>query len=316
MLVGVTVDRRWHFSIGSSAARSRRTTRSSITSDRPPASRCSASTRCPRPRTARGRADAAAAARRAGLGYVAPIIADHLRDPDDRLFLVSPDHRGVSGRRRLVHGREGEPRPALGLLAGAALALDYILNVAVGISAGVGALVSAIPSLLAAHARAVPRDPRADHARQPARPQGVGAVVHGADVRVRRRARARDRRRARQGDRQRRRTRAGRRAAGAARAVEAAGAWLLLRAFASGCTAMTGVEAVTNAVPIFRKPAVPLAQRTLTAIIAILIVLLAGIAYLCRAYGIARDRARRRRLPERAVDADRRRVRPRRRSTT
>ncbi len=34
------------------------------------------------------------------------------------------------------------------LLAGAALALDYILNVAVGISAGVGALVSAFPSLL------------------------------------------------------------------------------------------------------------------------------------------------------------------------
>src|ERR1700733_13010521 len=34
------------------------------------------------------------------------------------------------------------------LLAGAALAVDYILNVAVGISAGVGALVSAVPSLL------------------------------------------------------------------------------------------------------------------------------------------------------------------------
>src|SRR5437773_1671921 len=34
------------------------------------------------------------------------------------------------------------------LLAGAALALDYVLNVAVGISAGVGALVSAIPALL------------------------------------------------------------------------------------------------------------------------------------------------------------------------
>ncbi len=70
-------------------------------------------------------------------------------------------------------------------------------------------------------------------------------------------------------------------------AVEAAGAWLLLKAFASGCTAMTGVEAVSNAVPIFRKPTVALAQRTLTAIIAILIVLLAGIAYLCSAYGIA-----------------------------
>jgi amino acid transporter len=35
----------------------------------------------------------------------------------------------------------------LGLLAGAALIVDYILNVAVGISSGVGALVSALPGL-------------------------------------------------------------------------------------------------------------------------------------------------------------------------
>ena len=34
-----------------------------------------------------------------------------------------------------------------GLLAAAALLLDYVLNVAVGISAGIGALVSAVPSL-------------------------------------------------------------------------------------------------------------------------------------------------------------------------
>ena len=38
--------------------------------------------------------------------------------------------------------------PKFGLVAGAALALDYILNAAVGISAGVGALVSAVPVLL------------------------------------------------------------------------------------------------------------------------------------------------------------------------
>ena len=63
--------------------------------------------------------------------------------------------------------------------------------------------------------------------------------------------------------------------------------WLLLRAFASGCTAMTGVEAVSNGVTIFAKPVVGNAQRTLTAIVVILLVLLAGIAYLCRAYGIA-----------------------------
>src|SRR5260370_25978286 len=41
--------------------------------------------------------------------------------------------------------------------------------------------------------------------------------------------------------------------------------WLLLKAFSSGCTAMTGVEAVSNGVKAFREPAVKTAQRTLTA---------------------------------------------------
>ena len=59
-----------------------------------------------------------------------------------------------------------------------------------------------------------------------------------------------------------------------------------MRSFASGCTAMTGVEAVSNGVTAFREPAVSHARRTLTAIIALLGVMLAGIAYLCSAYGI------------------------------
>lgn len=62
--------------------------------------------------------------------------------------------------------------------------------------------------------------------------------------------------------------------------------WLLLKVFASGCTAMTGVEAVSNGTKAFREPVVGNARRTLTIIIALLIVLLAGIAYLVRAYGI------------------------------
>ncbi|MGC2704616.1 MAG: amino acid permease, partial [Candidatus Acidiferrales bacterium] len=69
--------------------------------------------------------------------------------------------------------------------------------------------------------------------------------------------------------------------------VAAAGAWLLLQSFASGCTAMTGVEAVSNGVRAFREPKAQTAQRTLTAIIALLILMLGGIAYLVRAYGIA-----------------------------
>jgi amino acid transporter len=70
-------------------------------------------------------------------------------------------------------------------------------------------------------------------------------------------------------------------------AAEALGAWLLLRAFASGCTAMTGVEAVSNGVMAFREPPAKNARLTLTIIIGILIVMLAGIAFLARAYGIA-----------------------------
>jgi len=70
-------------------------------------------------------------------------------------------------------------------------------------------------------------------------------------------------------------------------AISAVSMWLLVKAFSSGCTAMTGVEAVSNGVQAFREPRVKNARATLTTIIAILILLLAGIAYLCRAYGIA-----------------------------
>jgi hypothetical protein len=69
--------------------------------------------------------------------------------------------------------------------------------------------------------------------------------------------------------------------------TEAASLWLLLKVFASGCTALTGVEAVSNGVKAFREPAVKNAQRTLTVIIFFLAILLAGISYLVKTYGIA-----------------------------
>ncbi|MBV9106753.1 MAG: APC family permease [Verrucomicrobia bacterium] len=62
--------------------------------------------------------------------------------------------------------------------------------------------------------------------------------------------------------------------------------WLFLKAFAAGCTAMTGVEAVSNGVQAFKEPVVDSARRTLTLIVAILILLLLGIAYLVSAYRI------------------------------
>jgi amino acid transporter len=174
-----------------------------------------------------------------------------------------------------------------GLLAAAALLLDYVLVVAVGISAGVGALVSAAPSLqphtlglcLAILTFIVFVNLRG------VRDSGLAFVVPtylfvGCLFAVI--------------------------AVGVARvwmsgshptpivppppvpaATAGASLWLLLRAFASGCTAMTGVEAVSNGVTAFRDPAVVNARRTLSAIIGILIVLLAGVAYLSRAYHIA-----------------------------
>jgi amino acid transporter len=64
------------------------------------------------------------------------------------------------------------------------------------------------------------------------------------------------------------------------------GIWMLMKAFASGCAAMTGVEAVSNGVMAFGEPRVKRAQRTLTIIIGILMVLLFGIAYLAKTYQV------------------------------
>src|ERR1700689_4930996 len=58
--------------------------------------------------------------------------------------------------------------------------------------------------------------------------------------------------------------------------------WLLLKVFSSGCTAMTGVEAVSNGVMAFRDDTRRNAKITLTIIIVLLSILLLGIALLCR----------------------------------
>jgi len=62
--------------------------------------------------------------------------------------------------------------------------------------------------------------------------------------------------------------------------------FLLLKAFSNGCAAMTGVEAVSNGVTAFKEPRSENASRTLTVIIAILIVLLFGLSYVARAYHV------------------------------
>ncbi len=172
------------------------------------------------------------------------------------------------------------------LLAAAALMVDYVLNVAVGISAGIGALTSAAPSLhpytlplcLAVLALITLANLRGlqDAGRFFAVPTYLFVACLGAVLAI-----------------------------GIFKAVAADGhpqpvvppphvpaatagvtLWLLIRAFAAGCTAMTGVEAVSNGVDAFKPPVVKRAHLTLTAIVAILGVLLVGIAYLAPAYGV------------------------------
>lgn len=67
--------------------------------------------------------------------------------------------------------------------------------------------------------------------------------------------------------------------------VGALGALVILRAFASGCAALTGVEAISDGVPAFRKPEYVNARKTLTVMITILAITFAGITFLAHQYG-------------------------------
>lgn len=174
-----------------------------------------------------------------------------------------------------------------GLLAAASLMVDYVLTAAVGISAGVGALISALPALqehTLALCLVILIVVTLVNLRGVSEAGGIflvptylfifcllAMIVLGVIKTL---------------------------AAGGhpvpvvapprlGRATEALGIWLLVRAFASGCTAMTGVEAVSNGVTAFKEPASVTARFALTVVIGILTVMLAGIAFLCRAYGVA-----------------------------
>jgi len=66
---------------------------------------------------------------------------------------------------------------------------------------------------------------------------------------------------------------------------------LLLTAFANGCTAMTGVEAVSNGVPAFRPPEAKNASATLIAMASLAIVMFVGITMLAHAYKVVPNAA-------------------------
>jgi amino acid transporter len=68
--------------------------------------------------------------------------------------------------------------------------------------------------------------------------------------------------------------------------VESLGIVLLLKAFASGCSAVTGVEAISNGVPAFRQPRIRTAQRTEISLGVLLAVMLVGISALISAHDV------------------------------
>ena len=172
-----------------------------------------------------------------------------------------------------------------GLLAASALLIDYSLDAAVGISAGIGALTSALPSL---HPHVLMLCLIALVLLTLVNLRGVGetgavflvptylflacmsiALTVGIWKSIA----------------------AGGQptpivAAPLAHAGSVFSLWLLLKAYASGCTALTGVEAVSNGVAAFRDDRAKNAQRTLGIVILSLGVMLAGIAYLAKVYKI------------------------------
>ncbi|HEX3880823.1 MAG TPA: APC family permease [Bryobacteraceae bacterium] len=174
-----------------------------------------------------------------------------------------------------------------GVLAAAALMIDYVLTAAVGVAAGVGAAVSAIPSLepqtltLCLGILGLITIVNLRGTRESSGAffvptylfvacmiamigvglwKSIAAGGHPAPVLTAHHH--------------------------VLAATESVGIWLLLRAFSSGCTAMTGVEAVSNGVTAFRDPREKTAQITLASMAGILIVMLAGVAALCRFYRV------------------------------
>jgi amino acid transporter len=170
-----------------------------------------------------------------------------------------------------------------GLVAGAALLIDYVLTVAVSVAAGVAALTSAVPFLFryrvplcvlavvvvsVANLRGLRESGKLFAAPTYLFIGSLGAlVVYGS---------------------------AGamfdfipeRPYQGHPPGLEGVGLFLILRAFASGCTALTGVEAVSDGVPAFKPPEAHNARVVLTWLGVILIALFLGITFLSYDFGI------------------------------
>jgi amino acid transporter len=166
------------------------------------------------------------------------------------------------------------------LIAAASLIVDYVLNAAVGVSAGIAALTSAFPALLGATvwlclaALAVITGLNLWGVSESAKVFTVptvlfilsmAAVIGGGLIRSHP-AVPLDH--------------------SVPSATETVGILLLLRAFASGCSALTGVEAIANAVPEFRNPRARRAQHTEVWLGILLGAMLIGLGILIRKFDV------------------------------
>jgi amino acid transporter len=166
------------------------------------------------------------------------------------------------------------------LVAAASLIVDYVLNAAVGVSAGIEALTSAFPALYGARvwlclaALAIITGLNLWGVSESARVFTVptvlfivamAAVIFGGLVRTHPAVPLSHQ---------------------IGSSTEAVGILLILRAFASGCSALTGVEAIANAVPEFRKPRARRAQHTEVWLGVLLGVMLIGLGILIRKFHV------------------------------
>ncbi|WP_020658674.1 APC family permease [Amycolatopsis benzoatilytica] len=216
----------------------------------------------------------------AGLGFTVPVtlaiavLLAVLTLSYRQVIAAFPDGGGAYGVSRTHLGRRAS------LVAAASLIVDYVLNVAVSVAAGVAALTSAFPGLLPgrrwlclgvlALITGVNLRGIAESARAFIVPTAVfvGSILTVIVAGLFRAAPA---------------------AAvtgGPLPSLQTVGLLLLLKAFANGCAALTGVEAIANAVPSFRLPRVRRAQRAEVALGGLLAVMLLGIAVLIGKFSI------------------------------
>jgi len=166
------------------------------------------------------------------------------------------------------------------LVAAASLIVDYVLNAAVGVSAGIEALYSAFPVLYGARVwlclavLAVITGLNLWGVSESAKVFTVptllfilsmAAVIVGGLIRTYPAVALNHQ---------------------IGPSTEAVGVLLLLRAFASGCSALTGVEAIANAVPEFRKPRARRAQHTEMWLGILLGTMLIGLGILIRKFHV------------------------------